>query len=67
MRYSNELRDQIIVKGYAVLTFAKTIGKNKSKVVNTLKVFLITLNNVLQMHLKSQLQKSISKHSRSNW
>lgn len=62
MRYSIEARDQIIVNGYTFSTFAKNIGKNivqiyiKTKVVHTLKIFLVMLNNVLQMHFKLQLQ-----------
>ena len=58
MRYSVKPRDQIFVKGYGFLSFAKnigkSIGKNKTKtsVVNTAKSFLIMLNNLQQLHLK---------------
>ena len=30
-RYSIQLKDQIFVKGYGLLSFAKNIGKNVSK------------------------------------
>ena len=30
MRYSAELRDRIYVKGYEILSFAKSMGKNVS-------------------------------------
>ena len=36
MRYSTELRDQIFVKGYRFLSFAKSMNKNIAK--NTSKI-----------------------------
>ena len=53
MRYSIELRDRIFVPHNGFGSFAKNLGKNVSKnVVNTVKTFLIIINNFLQMHLK---------------
>ena len=57
-RYSVQPRDQIFVKGYGFLSFAKNmdrnIGKNTSKNFrgNTRRKVLIMINNLLQMHLK---------------
>ena len=58
-RYSVQPRDQIFVKGYRFLSFAKYMGKNTSKnrsknlsSVNTVTKFLIMLTNLLQMHSK---------------
>ena len=34
MRYSIEPRDQIFVKGYRILSFAKNMGKNNGKNVS---------------------------------
>ena len=47
MRYSIEPRDRIYVKGYGFLSFAKNMGKS---LINTVKNFLIVLNNLQQMH-----------------
>ena len=67
-RYSVQPRDQIFVKGYRFLSFAKYMGKNTSKnrsknlsSVNTVTKFLIMLTNLLQMHSK------LLQASRSNW
>ena len=60
--YSVQPRDQIFVKGYGFLSFARNmsrnIGNNISK--NLSSNFLIMLNNLLQMHLKL-LQKERNK------
>ena len=40
-KYLVQPRDRIFVKGYGFLSFAKNMGN-----------FLITLNNLQQMHLK---------------
>ena len=59
MRYSVQPRDQISVKDYGIVSFAKNMGKNIGKImsknlsgVNAVKNFLITLNNLQHMHLK---------------
>ena len=68
MRYSVQPRDQISVKGYWFLSFAKhmgkDIGKNISKNLSG-KYFLVMLKNLLQMNLK-YFRKSNSKNSRNN-
>ena len=54
-RYSVQPRDQIFVKGYRFLSFAGKIGKILVKIsvktwaVNTIRHFLIMLNNLLQI------------------
>ena len=52
------------VKGYRSLSFAnntgENIGKNKNT-VNTVKNFLIMLNNLLQMHSKLLQKESLKK------
>ena len=45
MRYSNEPRDRINIKGYRFLSFAKNMGK----ILSTVKDFLIVLKNLQQM------------------
>ena len=66
--YSVQPRDQIFVKGYGFLSFAKNmdrnIGKNRSKNFrgNTPRKLLIMINNLLWMHLKL-----LQRNSRSNW
>ena len=56
MLYSVQPKDQIFVKGYGFLSIGEYMGKNNGKNicknVNTVKDFLIMLNNLLQMHLK---------------
>ena len=72
MRYSVQPRDQIFVKCYRFLSFYQNIGKNigkklvKAYAVNTVRNFLIMVNNLLQLHLKL-LRKKQFKKSRSNW
>ena len=62
--YSVQSRDQIFVKGYELLPFArnmsKSIGKNKSKKLSSkyIQNFLIMLNNLPQPHVKL-LQKEL--------
>ena len=66
-RYSVQPRDQIFVKCYGLLSFAKImakkIGKNISKNLSGKysKNVLITVNNLKQMHLKL-LQKEQFKN-----
>ena len=56
MCYSVQPRDQIFVKGYGFLSFAKNmgknIGKNKYKNLSSKHSFLIMLNNLKQTNLK---------------
>ena len=54
MRSTVQPRDQIFVKGYGFLSFAKYIVKKLVKIsaANIARNFLIMLNNLLQMHLK---------------
>ena len=58
MRYLFQLRNQIFVKGYEFLSFAKNMDKyidnNISKNLSGKysQDFFITLNNLQQMHLK---------------
>ena len=71
MRYSIEPRDQIFVKCYEFLPFAKNMGnileeiKVKIQVGNTFKNSFM----LLHMHLKlfQENRRSNSKNSRSNW
>ena len=58
-RYSVQPRDRIFVKCYGLLSFtrnmSRNMGKNISKnlnTVNTIRNFLIMINNLLQMQLK---------------
>ena len=62
MCYSLQPRDQIFVKGYQFLSFAKNMGKKLSKNlrVNTARNFLIMQKKMTDLKL---LQKSNSKHS----
>ena len=48
--YSVQWRDQIFAKGYEFLSFARNMYKSIGK--NTVKNFLIILNNLPQQHLK---------------
>ena len=50
MCYSIEPKDQIYVKGYGFLYFAKNIGKTLS--VNIVKNFLIVPKKLQRMYLK---------------
>ena len=56
--YSVQLKDRIFVKEYDFLSFARNMGKMliklepKTLLVNTVRNFLIMLNNLLQMHSK---------------
>ena len=50
MRYLFQLRNQIFVKGYEFLSFAKNMDKYIDN--NISQNFFITLNNLQQMHLK---------------
>ena len=57
MCYSVHPRNQIFVKSYEFLSFAKNVDKNICKnigkyMVNIVPNFLITLNNLLQMRLR---------------
>ena len=58
MRYLFQLRNQIFVKGYEFFSFAKNMDKyidnNISKNLSGKysQNFIITLNNLQQMHLK---------------
>ena len=57
-RYSVQPRDQIFVKGYGFLSFAKNMGKNIGKNISKnlsgkySQNFLTMLNDLPQMHLK---------------
>ena len=59
MRYSAQARDRIFVKNYGFLSFAKNMDKNI--VINTVKNFLIILNNMQQMLLKLLQKKELKK------
>ena len=59
MRYSAKARDRIFVKNYGFLSFAKNMDKNI--VINTVKNFLIILNNMQQMLLKLLQKKKLKK------
>ena len=66
MRYSIETRDQIYVKSYEFLSFAKNNGKNlrskyRKKFLDSTKK---TLNN---RYLQKCFKKSNSKNIRCNW
>ena len=67
-RYSVQPRDQIFVKGYRFLSFAKNMGKNIGKNVSRglnskySQKLLIMPNNLQQMQLK--LQKESFKKQR---
>ena len=67
-RYSVPLRDQIFVKGYGFLSFAKNIGrnigKNISKNLSNNRDFLIMLKNLLQMHLKLLQKEQFKKQQK---
>ena len=47
--FSNEPRDQIFVKDYEFLPFAKNVSKNFDKNISKCSRFMLAL---LQMHLK---------------
>ena len=71
-RYSVKYRDQIFVKGYGFLSFAKNMGKNIVKNISKnmsgkykQKLF-DHVKKSAKMHLKL-LQKESFKNSRSNW
>ena len=73
MRYSVQLRDRILVKGYGFLSFAKniskSIGKNISKNLNG-KYSQKRLDHAKQSAidaLKTTSKIIIQKNSRSNW
>ena len=53
MCYAIEIRHQIFVKDFGFLSFAKNMSKNISKNLSSKysQKLLITLNNMLQMHL----------------
>ena len=67
MQYSVQPREQISVKGYRFLTFAKNIGRNIGKNINKSlsgkysQNFSIMLHNLQQMHLKLLLKKQFKK------
>ena len=73
MRYSVQLRDRILVKGYGFLSFAKnitkSIGENISKNLNG-KYSQKRLDHAKQSAidaLKTTSKIIIQKNSRSNW
>ena len=73
MRYSVQLRDRILVKGYGFLSFAKNIskciGKNISKNLNG-KYSQKRLDHAKQSAidaLKTTSKIIIQKNSRSSW
>ena len=51
MRYSVQPRDQIFVKGYGSLPFAKNMGKNIGKIIN------INFSGKYSQNLKKQQKK----------
>ena len=69
-KYSVQPRDQIFVKDYGFLSFAKNMGKNiginisKTLVANVARNFLIMLNNLQQMRLKLLRKKHFKKHQK---
>ena len=74
-RYSNEPKNQIIVKCYEFLSFAKNMSKivfkNTRKSLNTVqecwlrvKIFLIMLNNLLQIYLKLLQKEKFKKEEK---
>ena len=62
MRYSLQPRDQILVKGYEFLSFAKNMGKKLSKNLRS-KYSQKLLDHAKKMTDLKLLQKSNSKHS----
>ena len=62
MRYSLQPRDQILVKGYEFLSFAKNMGKKLSKNLRG-KYSQKLLDHAKKMTDLKLLQKSSSKHS----
>ena len=63
-RYSVQPRDRIFLKGCGFLSFAKNMSKNISKNVSknlSGKNFLITLNNLQQMHFQKESFKKQQK------
>ena len=66
-RYSVQPRDQIFVKGYRFLSFAKNMGKNIGKNISKSlssqysQKLLDHLNNLQQMHLKLLQKESFKK------
>ena len=65
MRYSTERRDRIYVKWYGFLSFAKNIGKNLSNKYG--QKLLDSPEKILTDAIKTAIEKSNSKNSRSNW
>ena len=65
MRYSTEWRDRIYVKWYGFLSFAKNIGKNLSNKYG--QKLLDSAKKILTDAIKTAIEKSNSKNSRSNW
>ena len=73
MRYSVQPRDQIFVKDYGVLSFAKNmnknIGKNISKnLIDKYSQKLLNHTEQLATYVfKTASKRTIQKNSRSNW
>ena len=73
MHYSVQPRDQIFVKGYGSLSFAKNMGRNIGR--NLTKNLSGKYSQKLLDHtkksatdpLKTIIKKSSSKNSRGNW
>ena len=63
-------RDRIFVEGYGLLFFARNIGKMllkievKNYVVNTVRNFLILLNNLLQIHFQLLQKEQFKKQQK---
>ena len=72
VRYSVQPRDQIFVKVYGFLSFAKNICKNIGKYISkdlSCKYCQTFLNNAKQSATDAlrTIKKSNSENSRSNW
>ena len=69
-RNSVQPRDRIFVEGYGLLFFARNIGKMllkievKNYVVNTVRNFLILLNNLLQIHFQLLQKEQFKKQQK---
>ena len=67
MRYSIEPRDRIYVKGYELLSFAETIGKNIDKNISSkYSQKLVDTEKKSATDEKKCFKKGNSKNSRSN-
>ena len=70
IRYSLQPRDSIFVEGYGFLFFARNMGKNIARnisenvSINTIRKFLVILNNLLQMQLKLLQKERFKKQQK---